>query len=164
MNSLGSVSSLSLCHKGHPGYSRCVWEQLQRELLILLSTPTVYSRALPTSSHPEENYTGTGHAKGHPMMETGSCNWLCIPIQCLKRLETVFISQSTFSDTFISKQRLTQKIKGGENNKKIWLDYIRILILVYRIQYNWSMLIKNLPAETSDYQSQLLLVSAMHLI
>ncbi len=27
-NSLGSVFSLSLCHKGHPGYSRCVWEQL----------------------------------------------------------------------------------------------------------------------------------------
>lgn len=24
----GSVFSLSLCHKGHPGYSRCVWEQL----------------------------------------------------------------------------------------------------------------------------------------
>lgn len=27
-NSLGSVFSSSLCHKGHPGYSRCVWEQL----------------------------------------------------------------------------------------------------------------------------------------
>ena len=46
--------------------------------MIPLSTPTVYSQALPTSSHSEENYTGAGRAKGHPLMEIGSRNWLCI--------------------------------------------------------------------------------------
>lgn len=61
--------SLYLCHKGHPGYRRCVWERIQSELLIVLSTPTVYSPALAATSHPEENYTGTGHAKGHTVME-----------------------------------------------------------------------------------------------
>lgn len=84
-NSLGSVFSLSLCHKGHPGYCRCVWKQLYWSCWALL----LYSQALTTSSHPEENYTGTGRAKGHPLMKIESCNCLCISMQCINWLETL---------------------------------------------------------------------------
>lgn len=139
----GVFFSLSLCHKGHPRYCRCVWEQLQKELLILLSTPTVYSWALPTSLHPEENYTGTGHAKGHPMKEIRVCNWLCIPIWFPNKLATLLFNQATHWCTWIKKMlqvvgvHIAMQTWKRNNNEQNYIVLTFILIVQINMWECW---------------------------